>query len=428
MGKQGQVDNKGNRESKQKEAQRTNPEDSDSSGAQVQPAKQAKTGDTMDTDHAKDETTAIGGTAPAASAAGAAPQALSSEMQVMYDMINARFGQLERRLDQQGSAIEAVSSGLSDMKTTFQHKFNEQDQKIKAEQHSFKNHIDRLTQDLKDLRASGPASASPSPSQVTAPDAWAAAAAARNLPSFPPANANTIAASGRSSSSAACAASAPTDPALQPRPYQRLSSSTPHRKEEDEEHRKVLVLGLPRDLPATAHHKLTARIAEASKDDIFLGAKALTNGNKVFAILLKDSASARKAASWSKTTALTWLDPRTGTSVAISLIVPTSTADRIRGRAMKHAWALANKHLLHGQHPSFTLEANKGIKLVSDTRKGHLFYKTAEDKFQLFWLTPQLDKPDEYTLHYDPHMIKYFGITVEDVEKTGAVVEPPRPQ
>jgi hypothetical protein len=57
-----------------------------------------------------------------------------------------------------------------------------------------------------------------------------------------------------------------------------------------------------------------------------------------------------------------------------------------------------------------------------------LFFKTADDKFRLFWLTPKPDGLDEYTLHFDPHIVNYFGISVQDAENTGAVAEPPRPQ
>jgi hypothetical protein len=168
---------------------------------------------------------------------------------------------------------------------------------------------------------------------------------------------------------------------------------------------------------------LVNHFAEKDSDNLLAEAKVLSSGGKVFAIALKDIATARKVVSWSRTAALTWNDPRNGNSVSITLIMPKPLPDRIRGRALKVAWELANKHLAAAAHPRFKEECMSGIQLVTDTTKGTMYYKTAFDKYEMFFLRALPDTMDTYTLHYVPEMLTYFGIPEGEANAIGATAD-----
>jgi hypothetical protein len=241
-----------------------------------------------------------------------------------------------------------------------------------------------------------------------------------NTINFPPAIASASAASGHASSSmrpSSLVASSPVAAAGDQRRDGRRAD-TDHSPSHIQDSHKILVLGLPRELPRPAHYRIVDEIRCMAPDGMLNDIKVLTGGRKVFAIAFPTAAAARRFSSWIQDHEYEWGDPRDGAMLKLNFVIPRSLAERARGRALKDAWKILDAQLASG-HRNVTDD----MKVVSDTVRGRLSIKTDEDIWNIFYLKAKDTQPDAYTLHFDPASLAYFGIDVKRATDIGGTAD-----
>jgi hypothetical protein len=330
---------------------------------------------------------------PAAAVVGGSDApASAADIAALIQTVNRRFDALSIGITKQGEKIGHLSGAFSALEgnlAKFQDKTNSDIAKLEAklqeQSRAFSEQINIIQQKLE------------TPKVITSSPASASATAASGIAS-------------PSTAAPSLASSASVDAA-----HGQHRSGTGHYDNRIPDSQKVLVLGLPRELPRPAHFRIIEEIRPDAPDDMLANIKVHSNGNKVFIITFPAAGAARRFAAWANDRGIEWDDPRNGAMVPLKFIIPRPPDDRARGRALQEAWKLVNAHITSSTHRHITPD----MKVITDTTRGRLSVQTDTDKWTLFFTEAKPDG-DGFLILYNPAQLSYLGMTVADATKVGA--------